>query len=49
MIYVAEFDHDEDRYVAIGQDPLHLSVYEKIGTRRVEKTRMFYPSYLRWA
>ena len=48
MIYVAEFDHEENRYVAIGQDPLHLSVYEKIGTRRVEKTRMFYPSCLRF-
>ena len=48
MIYVVEFDHDEDRYVAVGQEPLHLSVYEIVSTRLIQKTRMLYPSCLRF-
>ena len=45
--YVAEFQFEEDRYVAAGRDPLHLPVYEVTEERCVERTRMFYPSCLK--
>ena len=47
-ICYTEFIHGEDRYIAAGQDPTGLPVYEITGSRRLEKTRMLYPSCLKF-
>ena len=48
MTYVIEFRQEEERYVAIGSDPMHLSVYELLSERRIVKTRIFYLACLRF-
>ena len=47
-IYYNEFSVEEDRYIAAGRDPLGLPVYKITGERRLEKTRMLYPSCLKF-
>ena len=48
MIIYVEFEDDENQYIAAGFDPLGLPVYEITGERRLEKTRMLYPSCLKF-
>ena len=45
-VYATSFTHGKDRYVVMGEDSLLLPVYEVVSDRRVQKTKLLYPSCL---